>query len=71
MTSSTWYIPRNPKFTDSFERELSNNDAEHIGRDEPSGSLAEVLARGVRAVARTVHFLRASAQQPVVGIKAS
>lgn len=71
MTSSTWYFARNPKFTDAFERDLANNDAQHIGRDEPSGSLTKALANGLRAVARAVRFLRASAQQPVIGIKAS
>ncbi len=71
MTSSTWYIARNPKFTDAFERELANNDAQHIGRDEPSVSLTTLLGSGFRAVARAVRFLRASAQQPVIGIKAS
>jgi hypothetical protein len=71
MTSSTWYLPRNPKFTDSFERELANNDAQHIGRDEPSVSLMKILADGLGAIARAVRFLRASAQQPGTGIQAS
>lgn len=73
MTSSNWYFPRNPKFTDSFERELASDDASHIGRDEPSMArpALKVLAKGVDAVVRAVHFLRASAQQPALALKAS
>ncbi|MDL9996980.1 hypothetical protein QTI24_00085 [Variovorax sp. J22P240] len=73
MTSSNWYFPRNPKFTDSFERELAGDDARHIGRDEPSIArpALKVLAKGFDTVVRTVRFLRASAQQPALALKAS
>jgi|UPI00048969DD hypothetical protein len=71
MTSSTWYFSRNPKFTDAFERDLANNDAQHIGRDEPSVSLTLLIVDAFRALARAVRFLRASAQQPATGIRAS
>lgn len=73
MTASTSYFPRNPKFTDTFERELANDDASHLGRDEPS-VFAPALKRmgaGFAAVSRTVHFLRASAQQPAQRLLAS
>ena len=66
MTASTAYFPRNPKFTDAFERELANDDASHIGRNEPS-MLAPAFERvrsAFRVVVRTVHFLRAAAQRP-------
>ena len=36
MSNSHSYFARNPKFTDSFERDLANDDASHLGRDEPS-----------------------------------
>ena len=70
MTYSDWYFARNPAFTDSFERELTN-DPGHIGRDEPSVSLLTMLGNGFRALAGAVYFLRASAQRPVSGIQAS
>ena len=70
MNASTSYLPRNPKFTDSFERDLANDDVRHIGRDEPS-LLMPVLAKAFAALVGTVQFLRASAQQPKMGIRAS
>lgn len=73
MTASNSYFPRNPKFTDAFERDLANDDARHIGRDEPSvfAPALNRLGAGWRALVRTVHFLRASAQRPALGIQAS
>ena len=50
MTASTSYFPRNPKFTDSFERDLANDDVRHIGRDEPS-LLAAAFKRVLKAFA--------------------
>ncbi|MBO9646894.1 MAG: hypothetical protein J7605_00170 [Variovorax sp.] len=57
MTASTSYFPRNPKFTDSFERDLTNDDVRHIGRDEPS-LLAAVFKRLLRACANMVRGTR-------------
>ena len=73
MTASTSYFPRNPKFTDSFERDLTNDDVVHIGRDEPSllKPAFSAIAAAFAAVVRTVHFLRASAQRPAMRIQAS
>lgn len=73
MTASTSYFPRNPKFTDAFERDLANDDVRHIGRDEPSvfAPALNRLGAGLRALVRTVHFLRASAQRRALGIQAS
>jgi len=73
MTASTAYFPRNPKFTDAFERDLANDEASHLGRYEPS-VFAPALKR-LRAafwtLVRTVHFLRASAQRPAQALPAS
>ncbi|MBO9513347.1 MAG: hypothetical protein J7549_04455 [Variovorax sp.] len=65
MTASTSYFPRNPKFTDSFERALANDDVLHIGRDEPSllAPVFERLAAAFAGLVKAVHFLRASAQR--------
>ena len=73
MTTSTSYFPRNPKFTDSFERDLANDDVRHLGRDEPSVfmPLVKRLGESFAAVVRAVRFLRASAQRPALGVKAS
>lgn len=60
MTASTSYFPRNPKFTDSFERDLTNDDVRHIGRDEPS-LLAPVFKRIARALAALVGAVPAKA----------
>ena len=70
MNTFDSYLPRNPKFTDAFERELAGDDVRHIGRDEPSAFRA-ALANGFDAVVRIVHFLRASAQQPASALRAS
>lgn len=53
MTASTSYFPRNPKFTDSFERDLTNDDVRHIGRDEPS-LMAAAFKRILKACANMV-----------------
>jgi hypothetical protein len=65
MTASTSYFPRNPKFTDSFERDLANDDVRHIGRDEPS-LLAPALMRVAKALAALLGSVLAKA-----GIRAS
>lgn len=57
MTASTSYFPRHPKFTDSFERDLANDDARHIGRDEPS-----LLAPAFKRIAEAVAALMRSAR---------
>ena len=52
---------------------LANDDASHLARNEPS-LLAPAMQRVGRPftfLARAVRFLRASAQQPAVGLKAS
>jgi hypothetical protein len=73
MTHSNAYFPRNPKFTDTFERELANDDASHLSRNEPSVfmPLLKRLGRGLAALARAVRFLRASAQRPEQRYQAS
>lgn len=73
MTASTAYFPRNPKFTDDFERDLANDDASHLGRHEPSvfNPALKHVGAAFAAVARAVHFLRASAQQPAQRLLAS
>lgn len=73
MSNSHSYFPRNPKFTDSFERDLANDDASHLGRDEPSllMPLLKRLGAGLAALIRSVRFLRTAAQRPELGIKAS
>lgn len=60
MTASTSYFPRNPKFTDSFERDLTNDDVRHIGRNEPS-LLAPVFKRIAMALAALVGAVPAKA----------
>lgn len=73
MTHSNAYFPRNPKFTDTFERELANDDASHLRRNEPSVfmPLLKRLGAGLSAFAQTVRFLRASAQRPQQRYQAS
>jgi hypothetical protein len=56
MTASTSYFPRNPKFTDAFERDLANDDVRHIGRDEPS--VFKPLLERLGACLGAVPFLR-------------
>ncbi|MDM0011887.1 hypothetical protein QTH87_05480 [Variovorax sp. J22P168] len=65
MTTFNAYIARNPKFTDSFERELANDESRHLGRDEPSvfKPMVARLAAVFAAVSGAVLFLRASAQR--------
>jgi hypothetical protein len=72
MTYADWYFSRNPKFTDSFERDLANDDDRHIGRDEPSVLLPVLqgIVKAFQAVARSVRFPRASALQPKLALKA-
>jgi len=65
MTASTSYFPRNPKFTDSFERDLTNDDVRHIGRDEPS-----LLAPALKRIAEAFAALMRGAR-PKTGIQAS
>ncbi|MEJ8810141.1 hypothetical protein WKW77_03630 [Variovorax ureilyticus] len=60
MTASTSYFPRNPKFTDSFERALANDDVRHIGRDEPS-LLAPAFKRIADAFAALMRGARPNA----------
>jgi len=57
MTASTSYFPRNPKFTDSFERDLTNDDVRHIGRDEPS-LLSAAFKRAIEALASAMRGMR-------------
>lgn len=73
MTASTAYFPRNPKFTDTFERDLANDEASHLGRNEPSvfAPALKRLRAAFWALVRTVHFLRASAQRPAQPLQAS
>jgi len=73
MTASTAYFPRNPKFTDTFERDLANDDASHLGRDEPSvfKPALKRIGASLAALAGVVQFLRASAQQPAQRLLAS
>ena len=73
MTHSNAYFHRNPKFTDTFERELANDDASHLSRNEPSVfvPLLKRLATGLSALSQAVHFLRASAQRPAQRYQAS
>ena len=73
MTHSNSYFHRNPKFTDTLERELANDDASHLSRNEPSvfAPLLKRLATGLSAFAQVVRFLRASAQRPAQRYPAS
>ena len=62
MTTSTSYFPRNPKFTDAFERQLANDDAAHLARNEPSlfAPAIKRIAQVLTAVARATGFFRAA-----------
>jgi hypothetical protein len=73
MTASASYFPRNPKFNDAFERELANDTAYHLSRDEPSTMLPVIngIGRALAAVAHAVLFLRACAQHRRVGVAGS
>ena len=73
MNASNSYFARNPKFTDSFERDLANDDDRHIGRDEPSVFLPMLkgISKGFQAIARGVRLLRASGQKLDQALKAS
>ena len=51
MTASTSYFPRNPKFTDAFERDLANDDIRHIGRNEPPVFIPLLKRLGARLAA--------------------